>query len=262
MFYPFTIGHGTSTVTPPRYCANVRRTVNRERRVSGNMSRDGSRVGNCLMEGELDRFGHAQAEASATEPVWSQATRPGQDGVAFGLDYRSRPLVHLVGSEVVQLAVHVLSVVPGHEGVHVGSGLLDVPEVLRKRRPPLEGREQALDEGVVVADVGPAVGVADLEAFEIAREAGRSHGASVVGMDPQSARVRDPLGDDPGEQILGQLAVLGKLNGPADGLAAEQVLDGVEVEVGSPHRGRQVGDVPGPDLVHLRGFQNRRAPLW
>jgi len=94
------------------------------------------------------------------------------------------------------------------------------------------------------------------------RESGRSHGASIVGMDPQFCRVRDPLGDDLGEQILGQFAVLGKLHGPADGLAAEQVLDGVEVEVGAPHRGRQVGDVPGPDLVHRRGFQNRRTPLW
>src|ERR1019366_4644078 len=112
----------------------------------------------------------------------------------------------------------------------VRSGLVQGTEVLRERRPSLEGRKQAFDEGVVIADMRAAVGVADLESFEESRESGRSHGASVVGMDPQFARVRDTLADDLGKQILGQLSVLGKLHGPADGLAAEQVLDGVEVE--------------------------------
>ena len=59
------------------------------RRVSGNMSRDGSRVGNDLMEGELDRFWHAQAEATAPEAVGFQCSRPGQDGVP-GAAVRSR----------------------------------------------------------------------------------------------------------------------------------------------------------------------------
>jgi len=214
------------------------------------------------MEGELDGFGDAQAEASAAEAVGFQPARPVQDGVAFGLDFRPLPLVHLVRRQVVQSAMHMLPVVPGHESVHIGSGLVQGAEVLRERRSPLEGRKQAFDEGVVVADMGSAVGVADLEPFEESRESGRSHGASVVGMDPQFCRVRHSLGDDLGEQILGQFAVLGKLYGPADGLATEQVLDGVEVEVGAPHRGRQVGDVPSPDLVHFGGFQHRRTPLW
>jgi len=67
------------------------------------------------MEGELDRFGHAQAETTAPEAVGFQPARSGQDGVAFGLDFRPRSLVHLVGRQVVQLAVHVLPVVPSHE---------------------------------------------------------------------------------------------------------------------------------------------------
>lgn len=214
------------------------------------------------MECELDRFGYAQAEASRTEAVWFQRASPSQDVVASSLDFCPLPLVHLVGREVVELAVHVPFIVPPHEGVHVGSGLMDVPEVLRERSPPLEGREQAFDEGVVVADVGSAVGVTDLESFEIACEAGCPHWASVVGMDPQLARMRDPLGNDPGKEVLGQLAVFGKLHGPTGGLAAEHVLDGVEVEVDSTHWRCQVGDVPGPDLVHRCGFQHWRTPLW
>jgi len=56
-----------------------------------------------------------------------------------------------------------------------------------------------------------------------------------------------PAGDL-GKEVLGQLAVFGKLHGP--GLAAEHVLDSVEVEVDATHWRCQVGDVPGPDLVH------------
>jgi len=233
-----------------------------DRRVSGNLSRDGSRVGNGLVEGELDRFGDAKAETASAEEVWFQPARPGQDCIAFGLDLGPLPLVHLVGRQVVQSAVHVVPVVPGHQGVHVGFCLVQGVGVIGERCPPLEGCKQAFDEGVVVADMGATAGVTDFELFEESSESGRSHRASVVGMDSQGCRVRHPVDDDLGEQIMGQLSVLGKLHGPVDGLAAEHVLDGVEVEVGTPHRRGQVSDVPGPDLVHCRGFQDRRTPLW
>jgi hypothetical protein len=113
------------------------------------------------MEGEFDGFWHVQAESSGTEAIGFQRACPGQDGVAYGLDFRYLPLVHLVGREEVRLDMHVLSIVPAHEGVHVGSSLLRGSEILGERRPSLEGREQGFDEGVVVAYVSAARGVAD-----------------------------------------------------------------------------------------------------
>ncbi len=114
------------------------------------------------MEGEFDRFWYSHTEAARTESIRFQSASPCQNGIASVLDFRAFPPVHLVGSEVVQSAVHVLAVVPSHESVDIGSGLLQRAEVLGERCSALEGRKQALDESIVVADMGSAVSVADI----------------------------------------------------------------------------------------------------
>jgi hypothetical protein len=55
------------------------------------------------------------------------------------------------------------------------------------------------------------------------------------------------------EEAPGEPLALAVRDHPADDVAAEDVEDYVEVEVGPLRRAGELGDVPGPDLVRSRG---------
>ena len=59
------------------------------------------------------------------------------------------------------------------------------------------------------------------------------------------------------DQPLGQLSAFAAGQHPADHVAAEDVEDHVEVEVGPLRRPLQLGDVPRPDLIRRGGQQLR-----
>ncbi len=61
------------------------------------------------------------------------------------------------------------------------------------------------------------------------------------------------------DQPCGEAGALAVGDHPADHVAAEDVEDHVQVEVGPLDRALELGDVPGPDLVRLRG---QRARAW
>ena len=58
-----------------------------------------------------------------------------------------------------------------------------------------------------------------------------------------------------GDELLGQVGAFARGDHPADHVAAEDVEDHVEVEVGPLGRPQELGDVPGPDLVGRGGQQ-------
>ena len=60
---------------------------------------------------------------------------------------------------------------------------------------------------------------------------------------------------DLGDEVLGDDGVLAVLDGPADGVAAEDVEDHVQIEVRPRCRALELGDVPRVDLVGALGEQ-------
>ena len=122
----------------------------------------------------------------------------------------------------------------------------------REAGPVLERLELRLAVGVVGGGVGPVVGLGDAEVGEQEGDGLGGHRAAAVGVHGQRARLDLLLLAGLGDQVLGDVGVLAVLDGPADGVAAEDVEDHVEVEV-RPFRGaEQLGDVPGLDLVGAR----------
>ena len=79
----------------------------------------------------------------------------------------------------------VARVVPLHESGAKRPRLVQVSEELRILRARLEGGEQALDERVVVAHVGPAARDLDLKLAQHLHQLLVLHRATVVRMDGQ-----------------------------------------------------------------------------
>ncbi len=147
----------------------------------------------------------------------------------------------------------VLVVVPGEERAADLAGVLERAEAVGEVGAVLEGLELRLRERVVVGDVGPRVGLARRP-----RSASSSATVLQVMAAPRSAwRVSWPgsmpcLRQVSRDQPLGEAGVLALGDHPADHVAAEDVEDHVEVEVGPLGRAHELGDVPGPDLVGPR----------
>jgi hypothetical protein len=92
-------------------------------------------------------------------------------------------VVEGLGGKQADAAVMVLGVVPGEEGLTGTAGVLNGAEALGELGPVLEGFEVTFREGVVVGDVGPAVG---LGYAEIRQQEGHrlgGHRGAAVGMD-------------------------------------------------------------------------------
>lgn len=64
---------------------------------------------------------------------------------------------------------------------------------------------------------------------------------------------------DVAQQLAGQLGTLAVKNLLANDLAAEQVLEQVQVKVRAPHLGWQIGDVPAKHLIRPGRGQGARA---
>lgn len=182
-----------------------------------------------------------------------------QDAVA-PLEYRlGAPVEDIRGGEVGDGAVAMLVVVPGEELPAPEQRVVEPGEAPRVAGVVLHGLELALGEGVVVADVGAAEAVRDLEvAQQLGEGLGGHLGAAVVVQDERAGGgvvlVHGLL-----EEQLGQRCGLGARDHPADDVAAEQVEHELEVEVGPLHRGAQPRDVPAPDLV--RGARDQLGAL-
>src|SRR5450830_1260464 len=182
----------------------------------------------------------------------------GGDDAMAGIENLLGPAVMDLGrSQISDAGVVVLVVVPGEEPLAEDAPLLDRAEAAGKLRAVLQGLELRLREGVVVGHVGPAVGLFDTQVRQELGHGPRAHRASAVGVSGQLAGGDPLLAAGLGDQLRGQGRRLGVGQQPAHDVAAEDVEQDVEVQVGPLLKGQEFRDVPGPDLVGARGQKLR-----
>jgi hypothetical protein len=175
--------------------------------------------------------------------------------IPMGLDLCGSAVEDLIGSQQIQGAMPVAGVVPRYEPRTKSPGFIQRSKAFRIRNPALEGREQAFDKGVVVADMRTASSDPNLELPKHVHQVCLFHGTSVIGVDGQKGRVRDPMPNGIGQDIPRQKAILPDFHGPGHKLAAEQIHEGIEITEPSPDAQAHRGDVPTPDAVDGFGFQ-------
>jgi hypothetical protein len=86
-----------------------------------------------------------------------------EDLLASGLVLSDEAVVDDEGGEEGDAGVKVVVVVPVEEGAAMGPGGLEGGEAVGEVGPVLDGLEEGLGVGVVVADVRAAVGLGDAE---------------------------------------------------------------------------------------------------
>ena len=179
--------------------------------------------------------------------------------LALRKDGRVGASMALLGGDEGERAVAMLGVVPAHEVQDPSARFAQVSEAARwVGRTVLQGAEQGLGVGIVVAHARAAVGGNDAEVIQGCQQRAAFLRAAVVGV--QDARFANATFGEHGalDQGAGVGAVLLGVHLPADDLAAVEVEDQVKVEEHPPHRAGQVGDIPAPDLVRAVGGVARR----
>ena len=162
-------------------------------------------------------------------------------------------IVHHFGGQQAEGRVVVFGVVPGGKALAEGAGVLDRAEAVGELGTVLEGFELAFGEGVVVGDARAAVALGDAE---VGQEKGQGlglHRGSPIGLQGELSGLDALFGGRLLDQALGQGRAFARGHHPADDVAAEDVENDVEVEVGPLGRPEQFGDVPRPDLVGAGG---------
>ena len=130
-----------------------------------------------------------------------------------------------------------------HQGAEAG----------RKRRPVLQGLELTRRGRSVVRDMRARVRRGDAEIREQERHGFGRHRGPAIRVD-REVPGHDPLPGARGlDQPFGQRRAFAGRHHPADGVAAEDVQDHVQVEVGPLGRPQERGEVPAPQLVGPRG---------
>ena len=113
----------------------------------------------------------------------------------------------------------------------------------RQLRAVLQGSERRFDIGFVIAYGRPASRVRDSQALHGGEHGFVLHRRAIVRMDRQLAWSDALARADVAQQLAGQLGTLAVKHLPAHDLAAEQILEQVQVEVLAAHLGGQIGDV-------------------
>jgi len=75
--------------------------------------------------------------------------------IPIGLDFFRISIENFIRGQQVQVTVQRDGVVPRNECRTKGPDFIQRCKAFKIRNPALEGREQAFDEGIVVADMGP-----------------------------------------------------------------------------------------------------------
>ena len=165
--------------------------------------------------------------------------------------------VDVVGRQQLDAAVMVLFVVPAKERPAVSEPVGEVAQSAWEARVVFERLEMALREWVVVAGMGAAEALVDVEFGEQLRQELAAHWGAAVGVQ----------GDAPGFHVVlchrlfdeagCERCIFALGEKPANHAPAIDVDDDVEIEVDELPLGQQLRDVPGPDLVG-----RRREELW
>jgi len=149
---------------------------------------------------------------------------------------RPAAVVHHLGRQQAEARVVVFGVVPGEEGAAEGACVLDAAEAVGKLRPVLERLELALGEGVVVGDVRAAVRLGDAEVRQQQGDWSARHRRAAVGVHRHHPWPNRLLLAGLVDELLCELRGLTLGHHPPDDVAAEDVEDHVQVEVGPLHR--------------------------
>jgi len=121
--------------------------------------------------------------------VWVPLAGVGIDLLPLRQDRHIAAVVALFRGHVANLAVAMVGVVPSQQAVGERAGVLDVGKWFeRVLRAVLDGLEQRLDEGVVVADTGPRVAGRDVQRLQGGVEAAALHYRAVVGVQGHLSR--------------------------------------------------------------------------
>src|ERR1019366_5548980 len=102
---------------------------------------------------------------------------------------------------------------------------------------------------IVIRDIRTAMGLGD---SQVRQEEGYrlgAHRGAAIGMQRELTRQDALLVATFLEEPLGQFGTLAHRDHPAGDVAAKNIEDDVEVEVGSLGRSEQLGDVPAPELL-------------
>ena len=139
-------------------------------------------------------------------------------------------------------------VVPTKKSLRKNSAILNAPEAVRELRPVFYGAELAFRIRIVVGDVRPAVCFGHTQVGQSERHRLGTHRRAAIGMQ------RELSGSDVLfctallDQALGQLRAFAYGHHPAGDVAAEDIEDHLEINVGPLRRAQQLG-------------VNRRTPL-
>jgi hypothetical protein len=185
------------------------------------------------------------------------SVRGGEDEGSRGDTLIGEAVVDVVRGQEADAAVTVLVVVPVEERAAVGAAVLGGSEALGKVGPVLERLELGLGEWVVVRDVRPRVALRDAEVGVQMRNRLRGHRRPAVSVDGKLAGGDSLPLASLFDELLGERCALAVGDHPADDVAAEDVEDDVQVQVGPLRRAKQLRDVPAPHLVRRRGEKLR-----
>ena len=178
-----------------------------------------------------------------------------EDNRALGDDFVGPAVMEDLWGEQPAAGVMMLGVVPGEEDLAEAAGILDGTETIWELRTILQGFELTLRERVVIGDVRVAVGLGDAQVGEEQGDRLGGHRSAAIGMDGELVRHDVLLAAGLTNQPLGQLGALAFGDHPADDVAAEDVEDHIEIELGPFDRPEQLGNVPTPDLIWRGGQQ-------
>src|SRR5437867_2711365 len=167
------------------------------------------------------------------------------------------PEVDGLGRHHADPGVAMLGVVPGEELTAKRAPILHGSKAVGEAGAVLEGLELRLRGRVIIGDVRPREGLRDAEVGQEHGDRLAIHGRAAVGVDDELARADLLLLAGVLDEPFGEGRVLLPREHPSGNVAAEDVKDHVEVEVGPLHRTEELVDVPRPDLVWCRGQQ-----LW
>jgi len=178
-----------------------------------------------------------------------------QDHFTATYHFVGQPIVHLFGGQQCDATVVMLRVIPEEKSLAKATAILEGAELFRELRTVLQGFELGFRIRVVIADMRPAVSFSDPQVRKQLRDDFRFHARSAVGVYGQLARRNLLLAAALLDQAFGQCLTFTVGDHPACDVAAEDIDDDVQIEVGPLGRPLELGDVPGPNLVGSSGQQ-------
>jgi len=148
-----------------------------------------------------------------------------QDGLGF-------PKVDHSRGEKSDTGMTMLVVVPVEKLLTEGAAVLNAAEAIRKLGTVLQSAELAFRVRVVVGNIRPTMSLGDTQVgHQKGHRLGRHHPAA-VGVDVELAGRNLVLADGFLNELPGQFSALARRDHPADDVAAEDIQDDIQIEVG------------------------------